>query len=253
MASKTCSHLLRISLSLHSLEYAFNLVVNQNTFDKFKLSLNIDEFLKAHLIYNSAYKTIKKDVIKSSYTLSSYFNKQKLALAGYEFEDWSLNFSQLTEKYHQLKHKDKKTDKKNDMVLTLAKKIMLLKNTNGTVSSNEVNQRVYNSSAQSILAAFVYLADKKLGSITQKPGRGKIVCLFYTTFSITFIYFYTDTINSFFILIISSKISTSFTKITKEQLLDNQSSVIELEKLEIDVVDYLKTCNSNFFCSFFLS
>ena len=172
MASNTCSHILRVCTSLHAFQYAFELVCNQSEFDKFSLSLSIDEYLKKHLVDNVPFRTISKQTIKASYNLCSYFNKQKLALAGFVFDDWSFSYIDLISNYYQAKHKDSKTTSK-DPLLALAKKVMLIKK--ASFSTNDVNQKISSCNATSIANVFTYLEQRKLGQVTTKTYAKNLV------------------------------------------------------------------------------
>ena len=183
MSAKLCSHLLRLCLVLHALTISYSLIIKLEKSDRFHLNTNIEPLVNEYVKTNN-YLVISLSVMESATNLVSYFNKHKMALAGYDLNDWTDNYYDLLIKYKaEIKSKMPsildEVDVSDD-IKKLSKHILLM---NGEeLTSNEINQKkrgLTAVNASTIKSAFNYLDKIGLGKLieTKNKSNNKVIFL----------------------------------------------------------------------------
>lgn len=109
--------------------------------------------------------------VERAFSLLDYFTKHKLALSGYTCDDWSVSLGDL---FLEILRNNRDNDSLESQIVRFC-----LLHPERKISTNIVNQRFANASADEIKIIFKNLSESSLGRVhLKKNTRGKPSCIF---------------------------------------------------------------------------
>ena len=155
---------------MHAFNFCFEFVCKQRVFDPLILDPVIDQYVLNYIKDNDQYLNVTLSSITIAAKLISYFNKHKMALAGYVLSDWTQDFVILLNNYYSvISNAETLVNDETYDLREFSKTILLMDGNNYSI--NEINY--FKKGCKKVDASFVkrtieYLVKLEFGKLIEK-------------------------------------------------------------------------------------